>query len=439
MNKKKLVSVLAGVMAAVMLLSLLGGLIVSIIPAHAQKSSSEIEDEIEELEEEKAQIDEQIAQLESQLDANMDEMEAIVAQKNIIDQEVFLLYEQMENINAQLTAYGQLVADKQEELDAAKENLTYLNEKHRDRILAMEKNGSVSYWSVLFQASSFLDLLDRVRMVTQIAEADRRCLDELNAAAAQVEQAKGELEAQVDNLEAMREELKLAEEELAAKRAEADALLMELVARGEEYEALIMDAEEEIGQLLDEIAQKEHEYDAAKDREYQEWLAQQPPPSPPQTGGGGGGSGNPGNVGGSGVAGTPRTVNGITWLVPMTYYHFTSPFGWRIHPIYKDYRFHYGVDLSAASGTPIYATRAGVVTTATYGSSGGWYVAINHQDGYSSNYLHMTNFVVSVGQYVQAGQLIGYCGSTGASTGPHLHFSIYYYGTAVNPADYIAI
>ena len=177
MNKKKLVSVLAGVMAAVMLLSLLGGLIVSIIPAQAQKSSSEIEDEIEELEEEKAQIDEQIAQLESQLDANMDEMEAIVAQKNIIDQEVFLLYEQMENINAQLTAYGQLVADKQEELDAAKENLTYLNAKHRDRILAMEKNGSVSYWSVLFQASSFLDLLDRVRMVTQIAEADRRCLD----------------------------------------------------------------------------------------------------------------------------------------------------------------------------------------------------------------------------------------------------------------------
>lgn len=438
MNKKKLVSLLAGIMALVMLLSLVGTLLVSIIPAHAQKSSSEIQDEIDELEEEKAQIDEQIAQLESQLSANMDEMEAIVAQKNIIDQEVFLLYEQMTNINAQLTAYGQLVADKQEELDAANAHLHELNEKHRDRILAMEKNGTVSYWSVLFQASSFLDLLDRVRMVTQIAEADRQCLDELNEAAEQVQQAKGELEAQVEALEAAREELKQAEEVLAVKRAEADALLAELVARGDEFEALIMDAEEEIGALLNEIANKEKEYDAAKDREYQEWLAQQPKPKPPESGSGGG-SGNTGNLGGSGVAGTPRTVNGITWLVPISYYHFTSPFGWRLHPIYGDYRFHYGVDLSAAAGTPIYATRAGIVTTATYGSSGGWYVAIDHQDGYSSNYLHMTNFVVSPGQYVQAGQLIGYCGSTGASTGPHLHFSIYYYGTAVNPADYIAI
>ena len=150
-------------------------------------------------------------------------------------------------------------------------------------------------------------------------------------------------------------------------------------------------------------------------------------------------NGNAGNTGAGGTAGDPNYVAGLTWLVPISYTEFSSPFGYRINPIYADWRFHYGVDFGAPSGEPIYATRSGVVTTATYGSSGGWYVIINHQDGYTSNYLHMTHYIVSPGQYVAAGEVIGYCGSTGDSTGPHLHFAIYYNGTAVNPADYIAI
>ena len=100
---------------------------------------------------------------------------------------------------------------------------------------------------------------------------------------------------------------------------------------------------------------------------------------------------------------------------------------------------HYGVDLSAPQGTPIYATRGGRVTYATYDSSSGYYVSINHLDGFVTKYLHMTHYVVSPGQYVAAGQIIGYCGSTGASTGPHLHFSVYKDGVAVNPALYINI
>jgi murein DD-endopeptidase MepM/ murein hydrolase activator NlpD len=81
--------------------------------------------------------------------------------------------------------------------------------------------------------------------------------------------------------------------------------------------------------------------------------------------------------------------------------------------------------------------RSGVVSRATYDSSSGYYVVVNHGDGFSSLYMHMTHYVVSVGQTVSAGQLLGYVGSTGVSTGPHLHFSITYNGTHVNPADYI--
>ena len=117
----------------------------------------------------------------------------------------------------------------------------------------------------------------------------------------------------------------------------------------------------------------------------------------------------------------------------------TSPYGWRDHPIYGYQRFHYGVDMAAAQGTPIYATRSGTVSTAAWDSECGYYVQIDHDQGYRSIYMHMTHFVVSYGEYVSQGELIGYCGSTGASTGPHLHFGISQYGSYVNPANYIPI
>jgi murein DD-endopeptidase MepM/ murein hydrolase activator NlpD len=100
---------------------------------------------------------------------------------------------------------------------------------------------------------------------------------------------------------------------------------------------------------------------------------------------------------------------------------------------------HNGVDLAGPYGTPIYATRAGVVTTASYEEGGaGWYVYINHGDGYGSIYMHMTGYTVYWGQQVQQGDIIGYLGSSGGSTGPHLHFGIWKNGVGyVNPAEYI--
>mgnify|MGYP002519771608 CR=1 FL=1 len=127
------------------------------------------------------------------------------------------------------------------------------------------------------------------------------------------------------------------------------------------------------------------------------------------------------------------------WVLPIASYTYLSDaFGMRWHPIHKDYRMHYGVDLAAPTGTPIYATRAGTVTTASYQANGaGNYVSINHLDGFSSIYMHMTHYVVSKGQSVSQGQLIGYVGNTGISTGDHLHFGVSYAGTYVNPLAYI--
>ena len=100
---------------------------------------------------------------------------------------------------------------------------------------------------------------------------------------------------------------------------------------------------------------------------------------------------------------------------------------------------HNGVDLACSAGTPIYASRSGVVTTAAFQADGaGNYVQLDHGDGYKSIYMHMTNYIVSPGQYVGAGQVIGYVGSTGLSDGNHLHFGISYNGTYVNPMEYIS-
>jgi murein DD-endopeptidase MepM/ murein hydrolase activator NlpD len=98
---------------------------------------------------------------------------------------------------------------------------------------------------------------------------------------------------------------------------------------------------------------------------------------------------------------------------------------------------HNGVDMACAKGTPIYAARSGKVTTASYQAGGaGNYVSINHGDGFSSIYMHMTHYIVSAGQHVSQGQVIGYCGSTGGSTGPHLHYEVIYMGRNVNPVNY---
>lgn len=434
-NRKRITSLVAGILAGALLLSLLAGLFATTVSA--AKSSDEIQEEIDQLEAQNAENEKKIADLQSKLSGNMEEMEAVVEEKNVIDQQITLLYEQMDNLDAQIKAYGQLVADKQAELDKAQAELDYLNEKNQERICAMEKNGTVSYWSVLFQATSFTDMLDRMYMVLQINQADKEALAQLDAAAQQVETAKTDLEEEMAALEVSRQELDKTQAELDEKRAKADELLANLVARGEEYEALVEQAEAESMEILQTIDQKKLERTEAEQREYEEWLAQQEaqkPPAPPTD------NGSTGDLGGSGSAGEGNEVGGVTWLVPISYNYLSSPFGMRLHPVYGNYRLHNGVDLSAPEGTPIYASRAGQVIVATYGASGGNYVMIDHMDGtYTTMYLHMTRYVVHVGQNVNAGELIGYCGSTGVSTGPHLHFSVFKNGVAVNPADYIPI
>ncbi len=393
----------------------------SMFPVTAEAaSSSEIRNQIEELKDEKAELQDKLKEIRSQYRANENEMADLVAQKDLIDQEISLLHEQVININTQITSFGLLIADKQDELDTAQARLAELNEKNKERIQAMEEEGSMSYWEVIFKANSFSDLLDRLNMVQEIAASDKRRIAEMSLVAEKVANAQAELETEKASLEQTRTELDAAQAELQAKRVEADELLRQLIAKGEEYELMIEESEQLQEDLMAEIAQAEKDLKAA---EYREWLATYVPPTT-----------YPSNDT------TPSTdvPSSSGWICPVPYYTLTSPFGMRIHPIHKVWKMHNGVDMAAAQGTPIYAAKSGKVTVASFQAGGaGYYVSINHGDGFSSIYMHMTHFIVSPGQYVTAGQVIGYVGSTGGSTGPHLHFGISYKGTYVNPMSYI--
>lgn len=426
-NRKRLVSILAGIMAGILLLTLILGL----LPTRASAmSSSEIRAQINALRQEKKAISDEIKAVKEQYKKNEDEISDIVARKNVIDQEIGLLNAQIININEQISAFNVLIADKQDELDHAEERYEELNKNTKDRIRAMEEDGSISYWEVLFKANSFSDLLDRMNMVEEIAASDQRRLKELGEAAEHVEQAQQELELEKADLQTTKEELDATQEELDGKRKEADEILLELLAKGVELEELQAMYEEQEKAFLNEIAQQEREYQQAKQREYLEWLSTSETTQPPTQATTSDGATN--NSGGS------KPSGGGGWVIPVAYKQLTSPFGNRTSPTSGASSYHQGVDLAAPEGTPIYAARSGQVSAATYGSAAGYYVRINHMDGFSSIYMHMTHYVVRAGQNVNAGQLIGYVGKTGVATGYHLHFGISYNGAYVNPANYIS-
>lgn len=436
-NKKRMVSVLAGVLAAIMLLTLLVGLIPTRASA-AKLTSPELEKwnkELAELKGKQSEIKEEKAALRDQINENMSEMEKLVAEKNAIDQEIGMINEQISNINAQITIYGMLIADKQEELDEAKARLEKLREQNKERIRAMEEEGSLSYWSVLFKASSFSDLLDRLNMVQEIAEADKRRLDEMNAAAEAVEAAQLALEEEKAALESTKAELDALQSELEVKRLAADEVLVELHKQGEALNELMAETEARDEALQKEIAEAEKAKSKEQQRLEEEERRRQEEERKKQEA-----LQNQNNTSSSGnTSSTTAAPSSAYWMVPCSYVYLSSPFGYRVHPIHGTYAFHSGVDLAAPAGTPIKATRAGTVTKTAYDSASGYYVTINHGDGFSSSYLHMTHWDASiyVGKKVSQGEVIGYVGSTGWSTGNHLHFSIYFNGTAQNPAAYM--
>lgn len=425
MKKRKL---MVSVVAAVLAVLLAGGLLFNaiIVLTHAA-SSSALKEQISSLKEQASQIANKQEELSQEIEQNQSDTEDIVSKKANIDQQMELTRQQIENLNDQIQQYNLMIAAKQDELEATQLEEERLNQQYKLRLRSMEESGDISYWSILFSSSSFTDLLGRVDMISEIAEADQRMIEEIQAVAAEIEEARIEIEEDRADLESVKAQLAVLEEQLTGQRAEADGIITEMASkRGElEMDAATYQAMQE--QVRQQILDTQVAYEKAlADEEAARKIAearkkaqanQKPKPTASASSGGGNAGGFMHPLGGAG--------------------YVSQSYGYREHPIYGYYSMHYGVDIAAGRGTPIYATKSGTVTVATYAEINGYHVTINHNDGYASTYAHMTNYIVSPGETVSQGQVIGYVGDSGWATGAHLHFELMYGGANVNPMEYV--
>ena len=423
-SRTKIVRIISIVLAAVILLSLVSTAL--IVMVHAA-SSSEIKSKLADLRAKQAEIQKQSDELEKSIAENKDQTKTLVSPKAEIDQEMEMSRQKIENLNEQIQQLNLLIAEKQTELEASVAKEEALQKQYKARLRSMEETGSVSYWSILFRASSFSDLLDRVDMIREIAESDQLMLKQLSAATQAVETERADLEQQKLDLQQTEDDLAVEQAELETKRAKADTLITQMQAEYASLSDEFLAAEADEAAVREQIKKTETDYFNALAKEQAAAAAAAA-------------AANKASNSNNSSASSSGGASSGGFAFPLAYSTgVTCAYGPRVHPINGNKSFHYGVDLAAGMNTEIYATKSGTVTGATYGEANGYYVTINHGDGYSSIYAHMTNYVVSVGDSVKQGQLIGYVGTTGWSTGPHLHFEILYNGSNVNPMNYISL
>ncbi|QUO38997.1 peptidoglycan DD-metalloendopeptidase family protein [Dysosmobacter sp. Marseille-Q4140] len=341
-------------------------------------------------------------ELQAKLESLAADKSTAMERKTLLDQQIANTSAQISNVEEQIQQYAALISQKEEELIQAQEDEAAQYDLFCDRVRAMEKRGEVSYWSVLFRADSFTDLLSRLDMINEIMAADQRVIDQLKDLQAQIETAKTELETNKAEEEAAKSELEARKSELNTQRSEANALIQQLAANESETEA-----------ALDELEAEQDAIRAEIQRLNEQLIAQQA-------------------ANGNSVQSNP---GGYIWPVDSRY--ITSTVGGRASPGGIGSTNHKGTDIGRVGYTsPIYASKAGTVIVSQYSSSYGNYVAISHGPGNTTLYAHMSSRKASVGQYVNQGDVIGITGSTGNSTGPHLHFEVTENGVRVNPLSH---
>lgn len=376
------------------------------IPVQASSTKDKINDVKEQ--------QEQSQQRKEQVESKIRELEVYKADAisyiQKMDAELADVEEKIEDLGNQQTIKEQEIAETEIELEDAKNTEREQYESMKLRIQYMYENGNESYLEMLLGAESFADLLNKSEYITQITNYDREMLDAYQQTILEVEAKEAQLEEENQELTRLIQE---SEDEKENLQLLIDAKAIVLAG----YEADIESGEAEVSALEADMAKMEQELselEAQLKREEEEAARQ--------------------------AAAARRTYDGGSLGFPMAwYYRKTSDFGYRNHPIYGQVLQHNGVDLSADTGTAIYAAYNGTVVVSTYNSSAGNYIMIDHGSGLMTVYMHCSKLLVSVGETVTKGQTIGLVGSTGNSTGPHLHFSVRLNGSYVDPKPYIGL
>ena len=415
MRKNRQRKVLSLALALLMSFSLLIGFCPSQVWAVTQA-------EIDELQRKKEELEEKVKEKQ----ADVDELEAqqadILEKKQALDERNDFLYEQLKINAEQIALYDELIAEKALEVEEAKRLEDEQLQRYRKRVRAMEENGNGNILAMLLNSNSLGEFLTAIDDIGEIMESDKLLEDAYIAARENHEHVKADYEAYKAELELKKDELNAEKAEIEDRIAEAAKLIEEITsdieAHAEEIEELRKAQEEAEALIEKKIAeleeQKRREEEARRAAEEAARQQQQQ---------GGGSEGSEG--GGSSYTG-PISSGNFIWPVSCTY--ITSRVGGRIHPISGEYKYHSGMDIGCQYGDAVWASDSGEVILAGVNGGYGNCIMIDHGyvngDNYYTLYGHLSSIAVSVGQTVAQGQYIGAVGSTGASTGPHLHFEI---------------
>ena len=357
--------------------------------------------EIDSLKNEAKELGDQKKELEAKREELANDKSKALEQKKLLDQQIDNTSAQIQHVETQIADYADLITQTEAELADAEAREAAQYELFCQRVRAMEESGEVSYWSVLFGASSFTDMLTRLNDVNEVMDADQKVIDDLKDLQAEITAKKEQLEDSKAEREAAKAELVNKKSELDKQRQQAIALVNE-----------INDNEEENQATLDALDKEEERILAEALRKSRELAAQQA------------------------AAGKSTQSNPGGYIWPVDSRYVTSTVGGRASPGGIGSTNHKGTDIGRVGYTsPIYAAKSGTVIVSQYSSSYGNYVVISHGSGNTTLYGHMSSRKVEAGQYVNQGDVIGITGSTGHSTGPHLHFEITENGVRINPLN----
>ena len=359
----------------------------------AEEEKKALEDSLKELENKKAQLEKEKKNLSNyvkELDLQLAEIEVQIAE-----------------LTVQITQKEAEIAQTEKELQAAIETENAQYEAMKRRIQFMYEQGEENYLALLFSAENFSDMLNKADYIEQLSAYDRQKLDEYVAITEFVRLCKSELELQKMVLDKQKEGVVIRQNEIETLIANKKVQIEEYQSNIATQQAAIDEYEEDLKFQNEFISQLEAEVLAAK----KEILLE------------------------NGIA---VSYNGekMTWPCP-SYTRISSEYGWRIHPTLGVNKYHNGVDMAAPKGSDILAAFSGEVVAATYNSTMGNYVLMNHGNGYYTIYMHASKLCVTPGEIIIEGEKIAEVGSTGRSTGPHLHFGVRKNGEYVNPMSYL--
>ena len=387
-----------------------------------ENDKEEKEQQIEALEQEKEEQNQALNSMQTDKANTEAEIESLDSQLASVQTEI-------DTTNSELEQTEAALEQTKKDLEAAREKEKKQYETLKLRIKVMYKKGDTGYLEILLAAEDITSLLNSTEYISKISDYDSNLLQSLQETRAQIEELEKQQEEEVARITQLKEELEAQETELQGILDEKAAYIQSLNATIEYTEEYIQELEENISMEQQALAEIEAEIRAAAAAAAAQEAA---------AASGGGESSGGGYV--EDVSNAYKPSYGGGWVWPSDTTYLTDTFG------YQDWRggSHNGIDIGASYGSPIYAAASGTVWIAGYSSSAGNWVVIDHGGGVLTVYMHASALYVSSGQYVSAGQSIAAVGSTGWSTGPHLHFGVMvgssggYDGYWVDPLGYVS-